>query len=423
MAAPSGLSDAFSAVRDLKALPDAERRAALQDIAASTHAPVELLEGLLTLPEEQLQRVTEAAMSIADAVGGSYTAGGASGGASGAVSQASALASIPPDALVELTTTFKALPASARRAAMTMVPEQVRPVAVAAQFMEPAAIGELTSKLPQLAAAVEVVMGDDDGAAASAERGDAGGAAAAKDKRAARVAAAAELHRTFKSLPPRAREELSRLAPPQLAPAVQLAEGLEEDDIPAILSELDKHSGNASTTKGGPSSDKGDDGAAAAGHEGDAEARPSSEEEQRQAAKAAARLAARAEARRLWRWVRGSPCGLRVLNFLGGLALSFAGVTGIVIQTFNEFRIWMIILQFYICVFGLLMASLEVDSALCVKYVSSNVQKWLGFLTTSSGRGHYLLFVGFLTLSIWDPTTHGWTELFDSELSPPLSSW
>lgn len=73
----------------------------------------------------------------------------------------------------------------------------------------------------------------------------------------------------------------------------------------------------------------------------------------------------------------------------------------------------MIVLEAYIAVLGLVMASVEVESELCTKYIAAYVNKWLSFLSTAKGRGHYLLFVGFLSLSIWDPRTRGWTELFN----------
>eukprot|EP00662_Eupelagonemidae_sp_cell21_P019526 gene19526-29778_t len=55
----------------------------------------------------------------------------------------------------------------------------------------------------------------------------------------------------------------------------------------------------------------------------------------------------RAEARRLWRWVRGDPCGLRVATFVGSVLLLVAGVLGVVVEAFNRFRFAQLLTDLY----------------------------------------------------------------------------
>lgn len=342
--------------------------------------------------------------------------------AKGTPKELAGLARVPPQAIVTLVTEFKELPAKQRRALLQRVPEPVRPAVVACQFVPPEQLASIAAQVPDLVQAAQTVASGPtpkpSGATAGAGAGAGGGTdgSDATQWRAKRVEAAVKLHAVFTALPKRARTELTYLAPPAVRPAVELAEGLGERDMARIIDEIDSRSGSsgsqATPSRRANVSNSSTQGAGAgAGAGSGAGAAPSPADDAKKQAKAAAVMVARAEARRLWRWVKGDPCGLRVLNFLASLCLIFAGVTGILIQTFNRFRFFMIVLEFYIAACGLVLAALEVESALCAKYIAAAVQRWAGFLTTTIGRGQFLLFVGFTSLSIWDPVTHGWTEI------------
>lgn len=386
----------LDAIAKLKAIPAGpEREAAVTSLGISP-AALPVAAAIVALPDARIEAVAGAVQQLVGAV---ESTGGGGGGAS-------VTAAIPAEAVVTLAATFRELPPAARKASLQMVPNEMRPAAVAMQFMEPSQVGKLAAEAPELARAASAVMEAPPASTTAEEYAKA---------RAARLAAATKLHRVFKSLPPRARTEMARVLPPKVQPAVQMADGYEERDLDLVLTLVDKQMGAAPAPIASTPPATGGAGASGASSVGGRPA-PSpadADAERKRAAKQAARVAARAEARRLARWVKGSPCALRTLNFMGGLALCFAGLTGILIQTFNEFRIWAIVIEFYIFVFGIIVCGVEVESQLCTKYIGANVQKWGQFLSTSTGRGHFLWFVGFLSLSLWDPTTDGWTELFN----------
>jgi len=114
---------------------------------------------------------------------------------------------------------------------------------------------------------------------------------------------------------------------------------------------------------------------------------------------AAAGIAARAETRRLWLWVKEGPCTLRVLTFLGGAFIALSGLLGILIETFNRFRLVAMMLDFYICVGGFAVAAVAAKSHLCTDFAAVALHKWCGFLTRTGGRGWFLLLLAVLSLA------------------------
>ena len=195
--------------------------------------------------------------------------------------------------------------------------------------------------------------------------------------------------------------------PPELRPLAQemaeMATGVRANDVEIILKNLDAKAGKSAKEDDVPSEELTEE-----------EKEKRRKEEQKAAMKAARDAAVattRIEARRLAGWVRGGPCTLRVLNFLCAASIAFAGGVGIFIETFNKFRVFHIVLEFYLLIFGIALASVDVKSAACSHYVAGRVQKYFEFLSLSLGRGLFFLFVGLLSLSLWDESTGGWTEI------------
>ena len=118
-----------------------------------------------------------------------------------------------------------------------------------------------------------------------------------------------------------------------------------------------------------------------------------------------------AESRRLWAWIRGDPCSLRVFNFLIGIFLIASGGIGVFIETFNHFRFFQIGIMFYVSMFGWVFAALEIKSQLCSTKIVAYIEKYIGCLTTATGRSFFLAFSGLLCFSAFDPNSNGWTEI------------
>jgi Ca2+-binding EF-hand superfamily protein len=291
---------------------------------------------------------------------------------------------IDKDAVGRIHKQYKLLTPKARKVFYTQLPKEAQPVAKAMTHLSTKQCVDIVGQLPDLANALQTVTGDgasQNGSGAADEEG-------AKTKR---LDAAKKLFRVFKSIPEPARESLSELIPQEARGAVEMADGLSEDDVGVLLASMDEKSGKA------PAKQEGKDGEEDEG------------KEQRRKALQGAKIIARAETRRLWRWVRSGPFGLRVLTFLTGLSLVFSGVLGMLLQTFNGFRIFAIGVCFYLILIGILVSSLEVKSAVCSTYVRAQVYKYFHFLSMMKARGTFLLFIGVASLSIVQRSLN-WTE-------------
>ncbi len=385
------LHDAFAALKRAQAAPAAgpERdraRAVLQEKMAAVAPQAasiseSLVEALLALPSSEIDELEVSLESAVRELGGDA-------GAQNAEKTAKAATSVG----LAAHKTFLALPLKARRALVNVLPEQMRPIGVALQFVSLDQARSLAMRLPALQEAAQVVAQDREHGGQQQQEQQQEDAAAAH---AARVKAAKLLRDTYMDLPDRSRRAMFQALPKEARPVAEMAEGVKsEKDFDTLLRFVDggdEQQTGASKTEGG-----GEDQAEAAA---------------KKQAKAAASLAARAEARRLWTWIRGDCCSAKVLNFLAGLSLVVAGVVGILIETFNKFRVFQIGICFYVALFGSVFAILEAKSQLCSTYAVARIEKYVGCLHTSVGRAVTLVFSGLMCFSVFDPSTSGWTEI------------
>ena len=282
---------------------------------------------------------------------------------------------------------YKNLSPGARKVFYTQLPQESQPFAKAMTHMTTQECVNIVGQLPELAQAMEVVSGQDqDAPTTDASVGEA-----------KRLKAAKVLFRAFQAVPPGAREDLAQMLPKEAQGLVEMAEGLSEDDVGVLVEAMDNKAKPPARSNANEADDEGDERKRAV----------------RQAFKGA-KMVARAETRRLWQWVRAGPCHLRVLTFLSGLALVTSGAIGMLIQTFNGFRIFAIGICFYLAVIGIGISSLEIKSAVCNTYVRSQVYKYFHFLSLMRLRGPVLMFLGVTSFSIIYRATKGWTELFNT---------
>ena len=285
--------------------------------------------------------------------------------------------------------TFLAMPLKSRKEVVKVLPEEVRPVAVALQFVTPEKARSLARRLPELNNAMKLIARTQSQSEEENAQEDKQDPAAIYT---AKVKAAKLLHDSYMDLPDRSRRAMFQALPKEARPIAEMAEGVKtEEDFKTLLSFVEEK--NEQSTGAAKSDDT------------------SEEDEAKGKAKAGARLVARAETRRLWTWVRGDCGSAKVLNFLAGLALVVSGASGIIIETFNKFRIFQIGICFYIALFGAVFMILEAKSQLCSTYAVGRVEKYAGCLNTSVGRAIVLAFCGLLCFSVFDPSTSGWTEV------------
>lgn len=116
---------------------------------------------------------------------------------------------------------------------------------------------------------------------------------------------------------------------------------------------------------------------------------------------AALREQAGSKIKEISQWVKRGDKTLNTLCILGGAALVAAGFLGLL----NFLNPLALVVNFYNCVFGLVIIILELQyhslGRNCLssprKYVEENVK----FLSTSGGRGMFYLYVGSVNLAMW----------------------
>ena len=69
------------------------------------------------------------------------------------------------------------------------------------------------------------------------------------------------------------------------------------------------------------------------------------------------------------------------------------------LELFHGFRVVAMMLDFYVSAFGVLLAALEVKSKICSELVTARIKRWGGFLTTTRGRGLFLLLLALVSLA------------------------
>ena len=75
------------------------------------------------------------------------------------------------------------------------------------------------------------------------------------------------------------------------------------------------------------------------------------------------------------------------------------GMTRARLELFHGFRVVAMMLDFYVSAFGVLLAALEVKSKICSELVTARIKRWGGFLTTTRGRGLFLLLLALVSLA------------------------
>ena len=316
---------------------------------------------------------------------------------------ADSLSHIDPDAVGRIHSHYKALNNKAKRALIKEIPEQARPMAKAMAHMETKILCSIVKQLPELTKAMEIVMKKND-------NGNNNGTNDAKIAGLKRLEAAKKLHRVFKQIPSKARQEMAEVLPKEARGVVEMADGIAEDDIGIILNTIDEKSNN-SNNNNMHDDDGGEDEDINNIEKG--RKKKTKEQIQKEKMMQGAKLVARAEARRLWKWVLAGPTSLRVLTFLCGTSLIISGAIGFWIEIFNKFRFFAIGSNVYILLAGILISSLEIKSVLCTTYVRSQVYNFFHFLSLMRGRGGFLLFFALFNFAIIDTTTGGWTEILN----------
>jgi len=305
---------------------------------------------------------------------------------------ADCLSHIDTDAIERIHSHYKSLNNKAKRALIREIPEQARPVAKAMAHMDSKQVTTIVKQLPELTKAMDVVMQKD------------GNYRNKNAHSAKRLEAAKKIHRAFKLIPAKARQEMAEVLPKEARGLTQLADGIEEDDIEILLKTIDEKSSKSGTAN---SSNDEDYDSIEKGEE-----KKTEEQLQKEKMIQGAKVVVRAETRRLWQWIRQGPLSLRVLTFLCGLSLIVSGALGFWIEIFNKFRFFAIGANVYIFLAGILVSSLEIKSVLCTTYIRSQVYNFFHFLSLMKGRGGFLLFFALFNFAIIDPTIF-WTELLN----------
>jgi hypothetical protein len=314
------ISDVLEKISEIQAMQlAASRREAVQSLCGSgltmppdnRPIPFEAIDALLSVPPTQFDALRSFTKNIVD-----NTSTGK-----------------PEDEIADLVSLihacYIAMPMASRKVIIGVLPnKEAKAAAVALSFMKSDALGKMVKSIPELQEAVVNVMNTEDNT---------------PEFRVKRVEGMLLLRNTYVAIPERSRRTLMPLVPEVGRPVLETAEGLSSKrDMEKILKMIDEKDGKMSVAAGGAGDAGGAGGQAASFGE---QKEGKSESESMVAAKKAASvggLAARAESRRLWAWIRGDPCSLRVFNFLIGVFLIVSGFIGVFIEVFNRFRFFQI---------------------------------------------------------------------------------
>ena len=314
------ISDVLEKISEIQAMQlAASRREAVQSLCGSgltmppdnRPVPFEAIDALLSVPPTQFDALRSFTKNIVD-----NTSTGK-----------------PEDEIADLVSLihacYIAMPMASRKVIIGVLPnKEAKAAAVALSFMKSDALGKMVKSIPELQEAVVNVMNTEDNT---------------PEFRVKRVEGMLLLRNTYVAIPERSRRTIMPLVPEAGRPVLETAEGLSSKrDMEKILKMIDEKDGKMSGAAGGAGGARGAGGQAASFGE---QKEGKNESENMVAAKKAASvggLAARAESRRLWAWIRGDPCSLRVFNFLIGVFLIVSGFIGVFIEVFNRFRFFQI---------------------------------------------------------------------------------
>ena len=406
---------ALTKFKEIQSLPEEQRNAAIQSILQQGEikwkgdqpVPIELAQAILAIPTEPLDSLIDLTKNISE---GTCSSQGIK----------------PEDEVAELVKRSQAcyisIPRAARKKGISFLPKEARIGAVALSFCKPDQLYKVVKDIPEIVKALELVaesMPENQNNSGSEKLSEEEN----KKTKESIVQALMLLQKTYVSFPERSRRTTMQLVPEQARPLVEAVEGMSSKrDFEKILSLME----GKDDTEGGSSNSSRESkfkslklkkaqsrGVASSSSGEEKEDQMSEAKQQARMAAAGVGLAARAERRRLWAWIRGDPCSLRVFNFLIGVFLIVSGSLGIFIEVFNRFRFFQIGIMFYCALFGWIFTALEVKSQLCSTYAVARIERYIGCLTTATGRGLFLAFSGLMCYAAYDPKSNGSTEFIN----------
>ena len=209
----------------------------------------------------------------------------------------------------------------------------------------------------------------------------------------------AALHTEMKQLPPAVTQALLEKCLPKgqtrdlAAAAVEMGAAMEEEDVVELIKGF--QSSNApipGATTNAPSAPPVTTAESAVANK--------QQQQQQQQYWRVAKTISYSELRRIGRWMRQGPCTLQVLAFLGGLWLLLAAFIGIFLSL-ARLEIAVLVIQFYLIFFSVVIIALEVKSILCHQFLALPIEQYAAALATTTGRGVFYLLVGALSLGQW----------------------
>jgi len=112
-----------------------------------------------------------------------------------------------------------------------------------------------------------------------------------------------------------------------------------------------------------------------------------------------AKMLVKIEVRRLTAWVKESPTSVRVLNFLGGLAIFALLLLWCIWLSLFQGHFFQFVLQLWLLLFSLVIMALNAHVRPAQRYVVPVIEFWCPMLATTYGRGWFLVLTGLLGVS------------------------
>jgi hypothetical protein len=92
------------------------------------------------------------------------------------------------------------------------------------------------------------------------------------------------------------------------------------------------------------------------------------------------------------------PLTLRAMCMIGGIGLTTSGALSI-INIFSLLNPLHLLIEIYLCVFGVIILILEMQDTVCTAGLRDNIRTYAKFLTYISGRAAFYVFAGSLSLA------------------------
>ncbi|KDO34417.1 hypothetical protein SPRG_01552 [Saprolegnia parasitica CBS 223.65] len=187
---------------------------------------------------------------------------------------------------------------------------------------------------------------------------------------------AAAVHESFFTLPEKVRSQVINALPPEeknmVQTLVETTEGLSTREVAVVIQQM-----QAPSAPGSAPHSYDDPGFL----------------------KELALSASKAHGRRLCRWVQSAPTSLRVLSFVNGVLLLSASAIAFLFDLFSGY--WLVFLiNAWILAFAVVLIVLEIKLSFFEMKVLPFVVRQVPLLGTVFGRGVFMVFVGFLAMSL-----------------------